>query len=402
MKFKEKENMNSISAIYNWQRITPDDGHYFFGYYDRNPWNADQSLHLVLKIDQCERLPQPGEKAEIGAVTPNGNWTKFTETRAWCHQQGSMQFFHPLRPDSILYNDYDVNTRRLEARIFQIGKGETGRYSRSIYTLAPNGQLAASLDIGRIPRRGYSYADVPVGNDLHPTDLDHDGLFLIDLRTGKEKLLVSYRTMLEQHSYRYCTEGRYIWLNHAIFNCDSTRVLWLLRQAGNQHQVHNWQTFMYTCGIDGTEPVCVLPDVYWSHWMISHQIWGRTPHEILVDANWDGTGYHAVVFDESEHPFRAVKLADSHGCAAHMIFSPDGTKLLADSYSGTEGIQTLAMIDVKTGKMEILGRFNHRPEKVDDDDTRCDLHPRWSRDGHYITVDSIHDGKYRGCYLLKI
>ena len=394
--------MNSISSIYNWQRITPDDGHYFFGYYDRNPWNADQSLHLVLKIDQCERLPLPGETAEIGAVTPNGNWRKFTETRAWCHQQGCMELFHPQKPDCILFNDYDVNTHRLEARIFQIGKGETGRYSRSIYTLAPNGQLAASLDIGRIPRRGYSYADVPVGDDLHPTDLDHDGLFLIDLKTGEEKLLVSYRTMLEQHSYRYCTEGRYIWLNHAIFNCDSTRVLWLLRQAADQHRVHNWQTFMYTCGIDGKDPVCVLPDVYWSHWTITHQIWGRTPHEILVDANWDGTGYHAVVFDESEHPFRAFKLADSHGRGAHMIFSPDGTKLLADSYSGTEGIQTLAMIEVKTGKMEILGRFNHRPEKVDDDDTRCDLHPRWSPDGHYITVDSIHDGKYRGCYLLKI
>ena len=394
--------MNPISSIYNWQRITPDDGHYFFGYYDRNPWNADQSLHLVLKIDQCERLPLPGEKAEIGAVTTNGNWRKFTETRAWCHQQGCMELFHPQKPDCILYNDYDVNTHRLEARIFQIGKGEIGRYSRSIYTLAPNGQFGVSLDIGRIPRRGYSYADVPVGNDLHPADQDHDGLFLIDLKTGKEKLLVSYRTMLEQHSYRYCTEGRYIWLNHAIVNCDSTRVLWLLRQAADQHRVHNWKTFMYTCGIDGKDPVCVLPDVYWSHWMITHQIWGRTPHEILVDANWDGTGYHAVVFDESEHPFRAVKLADSHGRGAHMIFSPDGTKLLADSYSGTEGIQTLAMIDVKTGKMEILGRFNHRPEKVDDDDTRCDLHPRWSPDGHYITVDSIHDNKFRGVYLLKI
>ena len=82
--------MNPISSLYNWQRITPDDGHYFFGYYDRNPWNADQSLHLMLRIDQCERLPLPGEKAEIGVVSPNGGWRKITETRAWCHQQGCM------------------------------------------------------------------------------------------------------------------------------------------------------------------------------------------------------------------------------------------------------------------------------------------------------------------------
>ena len=35
---KRKENMR-IHPEYEWKKITPDDGHYFFGYYDRNPWN---------------------------------------------------------------------------------------------------------------------------------------------------------------------------------------------------------------------------------------------------------------------------------------------------------------------------------------------------------------------------
>ena len=394
--------MNPISSIYNWQRLTPEDAHYYFGYYDLNPWNADQTLHLMLRIDQCERLPLPGEKAEIGVVTPNGGWRKITETRAWCHQQGCMELFHPQRPDCIIYNDFDPETRRLEARIFQLGKGEVGRYRRPIYALAPNGKYAVSLDIGRIPRRGYSYADCPVGDSLYPADLDHDGIFLIDLKTGEEKLLASYRAMLEKHPYRYSAEGRYIWLNHAIVNCDSSRILWLFRQTPDQHHVRGWQTFMYTCGLDGKDLCCVLPEAYWTR-SISHQIWGRTPNEILVDANWDGTGHHAIVLDESEHPFRAVKLAESHGMMSHMIFSPDGTKLLADSYpEGDNRVQTLALIDCATGAMDILGRFNHRPEKPNIGDARCDLHPRWSPDSRFITVDSIHDGRHRGCYLLKI
>ena len=133
--------MNKISTIYNWKRLTPDDGHYFFGYYDRNPWNQDQTLHLMMKVDQCERLPLPGETAEIGVVTPEGNYRKLTETRAWCHQQGSMELFHPLQKDSILYNDYDPETQTLQARIFHLEKGETGRYELPIYALAPNGKL---------------------------------------------------------------------------------------------------------------------------------------------------------------------------------------------------------------------------------------------------------------------
>lgn len=393
--------MDPISSIYNWRRLTPEDGHYFFGYYDRNPWNADQSLHLMMKIDQCERLPLPGETAEIGTVTPKGEYRKLTETRAWCHQQGSMELFHPLRKDCIIYNDFDTGTGRLQARIFKMGEGEVGRYSDPVYALAPNGKFAVSLDIGRIPRRGYSYADVPVGDDLHPANCDEEGLFMIDLETGKKSMIASYSAMLEQHPCRYTTEGRYIWLNHAIVNCDSTRVLWLFRQTNDQYKVRGWQTFMYTSDLNGSDIRCTLPEPFWTR-QISHQIWGRTTNEILIDANWDGTGHHAIVFDENEYPFRAKKIADSHGIMSHMIFSPDGTKMLADSYPDLDGIQHLALIDVATGKSEIIGHFNHKPERPNIGETRCDIHPRWSPDGRYVTVDSIHDGKFRGCYLLEL
>ena len=53
-----------ISSKYNWRKLTPDDGHYFFGYYDRNPWNGDVTKHLVMKAPQIQRLPARGERAE--------------------------------------------------------------------------------------------------------------------------------------------------------------------------------------------------------------------------------------------------------------------------------------------------------------------------------------------------
>ena len=392
-----------IHPDYNWKRITPHDAHYFFGYYDRNPWNPEQNLHLTLKVDQCERLPLPGETAEIGVLDGKGGYEPLTTTRAWCPQQGSMELFLPLRKNCFIYNDFEVAEQRMVARIFEIGRGVVGRFDWPIYAISPNGKYGVSLNFSRIPRRGYSYADAALSPDLHPADLDADGLRLVDLESGKSELIVSYRTMLERHPYGYGLETLHIWLNHAIFNCDSTRLLWLFRQSAHPNPIRGWQTFMYTCDLTGADAECILPEVYWTRGLISHQIWGRTPREILVDANWRGAGNEVVVFDESRRPFVAERLSNGHGRMSHLVFSPDGTWILSDSYPNPEedNTQVLELICAADGRRELLGRFRHPTGPNSIVEVRCDLHPRWSPDGKIVTVDSIHDGQ-RAVYLLEL
>lgn len=389
-----------IDPTRNWRKLTPDDGHYFFGYYDRNPWNRDITRHLVMKIPQITRLPERGERAEIGLLDLNGNYEPLTTTRAWCHQQGCMELFLKHRPDCFIYNDYEERENRLVARIFQLGKGIVGRYELPVYAMSPDGKWAVSLNFSRIPRRGYSYADAVLSEDLHPADPDSDGIWLINLESGETKLIVSYRKMMELHPYAYSLPGQHIWLNHAIFNCDSTRLLWLFRQCAESCKRDHirWKTFLYTSSLEGGDAECVLSECQWQQF-ISHQIWGRTPREILVDANWTGEGHGAVVFDESRRPFISRELSKSHGHMAHMVFSPDGKSILADSYPDGDSMQKLILIDAETGGFELLGTFHHEPVPIVE--TRCDLHPRWSPDGRFITVDSTHDGK-RGLYLLEL
>ena len=395
--------MSDISSLYRWRRLTPPDAHCFFGYYDRNPWNADQSLHLALRVGQCDVIPVPGETAEVGVVSPEGGFTPLTETRAWCHQQGAMELFLPRRPGSVVYNDFDSGAGRLVARIFEPGRGVCGGYDRPLYAISPDGRHAVSLNFARIPRRGYSYADAPVPFDhWHPEDPEADGIFLIDLESGASRLLVSYRTMLERHPCAHTAEDQYIWLNHAIFNRDSTRLLWLLRQTTEpRHMSRFWRTYMYTCSVtDPSDVECILPDTCWRK-DISHQIWGHAPREILIDARWGDHGFELVSFDESRRPFISRRISPGHGGMGHAVYSPDGRYILFDSYPSPDGRQTLHLVEAATGKCELLGTFNHRRPEGAAADTRCDLHPRWSPDGRMVTVDSIHDGR-RGIYLLRL
>ena len=389
-----------IHNRYNWRPLADDDAHVFFGYYDRCPWNADNTKHLALRVDQCERVPRPGETADVGYVTrEDDGFVKVAETRAWCHQQGAMTLWLKHIPNAFIYNDYDPQTRRLVARIHSLNEeGPLGHYDRPVYAISPDGRWGVSLNFARIPRRGYTYADATLPEALHP-DLDEDGIFLMDLHSGESRLLVTYRQIVDQHPVPYELDDVYWWLNHAIFNADSTRLLFLFRHRRAGHPDAGWKTHMYTVGIDGADPACPLPDFYWANGLISHQIWGRHPHEILIDPNWRGQGHEYVVFDERERPIRAMRLSRGMGPMAHLVFSTDGRRLLADTYP-VEGVQSLALVDAATGECRVIGRFRHEQPADSPKDVRCDLHPRWSADGATVTVDSIHNGK-RSIYMLE-
>lgn len=393
--------MESCNTPSVWVNLTPESGNYLFGYYDRCPWNRDQSLHLALKVPFQDRLPRPGETAEVGfIIREERRFVKVAETRAWCHQQGAMTLWLKDSPDNFVFNDYDLSDRKIHTRIFNVDGRETGRYEQPVYVISGDCRWGASLNFARIPRRGYSYADVPVEATPPQPDPDEDGLFLIEMSSGRSKLIVRYRDLIERHPFPYMLAKERLWLNHPMFNADGSKLFILFRHCpADAPGAYPWQTHLFTVNLDGSDLRCVLPDVYWRNGAVSHPIWGRTPHEILLDGRWDGNGHRYVVFDESKSSFRAERVSDGMGPMGHLVFSPDRQWILADTYPDETGLQKVALVDVRTGNLLPLGIFRHRREAMWTD-FRCDLHPRWSADGHLITIDTIHEGD-RKIYLME-
>ena len=78
-----------------------------------------------------------------------------------------------------------------------------------------------------------------------------------------------------------------------------------------------------------------------------------------------------------------------------------GEWVLNDTYpSGEDREQTVYLFNTLTGKRVDLGAFRSPPEYKGE--WRCDTHPRVSRDGRTVCIDSPHGGDWRQLYALDI
>ena len=83
----------------------------------------------------------------------------------------------------------------------------------------------------------------------------------------------------------------------------------------------------------------------------------------------------------------------------HPSYSPDRSHIVTDSYPDRVRIQYLRVMKDEDSKPEIVAKV-FSPFKYDND-TRCDLHPRWNHAGDKVCFDSVFEG-HRGLYMLKI
>ena len=85
----------------------------------------------------------------------------------------------------------------------------------------------------------------------------------------------------------------------------------------------------------------------------------------------------------------------------HPSYSPtDSHTVVTDSYPNRYRISTIRVLkdnDMSNDKIiaEVFCPFRY------DNDTRCDCHPRWSRDGKSICFDGVFEG-HRGLYMVNL
>jgi len=379
---------NAPSPVSNIRRITYGTRHHFFGYYDKSCWDASGRWILGLESPFMDRPPRAGDRLVIGVIdTWNGDrWQPVAETSAWNWQQGCMlQWLGDRR--EIIFNDRRGGS--FVSRIIHLDTGCERTLTRPVYAVSRDGSRAISLNFSRLAhqRPGYGYAGVPDAWErvAEPGD---DGLHALDLETGESRFILS---IAEAARFDRKPEfaGRFHRFNHAQFGAWADRFAVLHRYKSPEDEVG--RTRLMTLGTDGGG-LCVLSD----HGLVSHYDW-RGTSSILAWAHRKGIGDRYFLFGDRGTGIRVIGENDFH-CDGHCSFSPDGQWMLTDTYPDETDHRSLMLYHMETGSLHLLGRFFAPPMRWE---IRCDLHPRWNRDGTQVCIDSIHEGT-RQMYVLDV
>ncbi|MEA3345060.1 MAG: hypothetical protein U9Q78_02240 [Chloroflexota bacterium] len=371
--------------------VTSGPGHHFFGYYDKCPWGASGRYMLALETPFMDRPPTGADRATVGLIDlAEGNrWQPLDETHAWNWQQGTMLQWLPSALDRlIIYNTRDGD--RFASTIRDVHTGETRTLPLPIYAVSHDRASALSVNFARLhwTRPGYGYAGLPDpwAADLHPAE---DGIYRMDLNTGQHRLIISL-DQIARFRPNPTMDGVAHWFNHLQFNPDDTRFIFLHRWQRPDGK--GWWTRLFTANPDGSDIHCAA-----DHGMVSHFDW-RNSQQILAWARQRDVGDRYFLFTDRAREVEVVGegVLTTDG---HCSYSPDGRWLLTDTYPDSEHMRTLILYRLCDGHRVDIGRFFAPQELVGE--IRCDLHPRWSREGTKVCVDSAHEGS-RQMYVLDV
>ena len=377
-------------------RISPDDPshEYFFGYYDKSPWDISDRYMLCLRAKNTWADVSPKEKADILLIdtgVPQDDARRvrvIAQTSAWNVQQACMlQWLGPDFSTHILYND--CRDGKYVSVILDLVSGTEKVIPAPVYTVSTDGKTALTLDFSRLynMRPGYGYYNVPevtAGVALP----DSPAVWKVDLESGSILPLFSYKDFAAfQPRPEMLEKGSVHKVNHLMLSPNGQRCMVLYRWFVGQRKY----TRLVTFNVDGTEMYLLSDDD-----MVSHCFWKDDTHILAFENKKDGgPGYYLM----EDRTSRYTHLWPHMSNDGHPSYSPDGNFIITDSYANRSRLCSLTLLREKVSDGRRIARV-FEPFKYDND-TRCDLHPRWNRKGTQICFDSVFEG-HRGLYTIDV
>lgn len=389
------------------EQITSGSKHHFFGYIGQCqtiPWNASNRYILGLEIDRIDRMPKPDEAATIILIDTqdNNKILRIDKTHAWNPQQGTMFYWNPLAADTqFFFNDRDVETGKVFTVIYDIKEKKRVREFRYDDTPIGNGGVSADgsawlgINYGRLARlrlvTGYPEALDWSKDEIAP---ENDGIFIVDIKSGGKRLLVSYlqlETELKKRNPSLDHTGLFI--NHTLWNRDANRVYFFVRGGWSKTMKNKGSRINTPCSINADGTGLILHDQF----IGGHPEWAEGNLIIGIEKNKDGDKQVLYNVDTREIVGQLGNPEMFPKPEGDVSLSPDGNWFV-NGY-GKSGKNYYAVLRRSDGAFT-------RSEGIDkgeySGDIRIDPAPRWNRTNDAILVPGIAENGTRQMFVISI
>jgi len=370
-------------TFYKIEKIAHLNQESFFGYYDKSPSN-NANTKLIFHGSQypTRKIPDINKPITVCIKDINSDQTEVVDnTSAYNWQQGSRLQW--LDDDRFIFNCCDSGKQKYISKIYSVSNGNSTVIPFPVYDCFNN--TAISIDFERLYQLNPDYGYKSFTKKNIKFNITNDGVFLIDLLSGNIKLLLSYSDILDSHS-KPTMENAIHKINHLMFSPEGDSFIFLHRWYSHKKKYDALMHYDFKSGICK----CLSDDD-----MVSHCCW--KDNNILVC--WlrkkdEGDKYYFVsTIDKSRKEIdqKINVYGDGHPSVCNNL-------ILFDSYPDKARLKKLLIYNMGNQQLTNVGQF-FEPLKYYGI-TRCDLHPKWSKTGKSIFVDSVHEGK-RQLYELE-
>lgn len=388
--------------------LTPNEGRCIHRFFDTSPISPSGRFVAVTRFPVENRLPRPGEMADIVLVDlETADEKTVAQTCGWDVQMGA-NLNWGATDNELFFNDTDTQNWLPVTVKLDPHSGQSERFGRGIYHVSSDGKwaLCASLEAMSRTQIGYGIVvpteNIPINWELR----DDDGLFLTSLETGECRLLVSLRELIENHipeREKPAIKGHCYYGFHSKWSPTGDRLLFTVRAVAHPWALHldaisgsPLHYYIFTMKPDGSDIACATDASFWN----------RRGHHINFAPDGQSLSMnHAIAYDALRFVRCDLdggnkrKILDDVVGSGHPTLHPDGRHLLTDCYQGEpmtfgDGTVPLRWIDLETGEEECLVRIN-TAQHSGLGALRIDPHPAWDASWRYVVFNAAHDGTRR-------
>ena len=397
---------------------TSNNDNLFFGYYDVPQLSKNNKYIICQKIKNIRELPKSPESYEIFLYDITNNKSeKIGTTRTLNFQQGSRaQWLGPDHKSKIIFNDCINNS--YVSKIYDLNTKETKIIPLPIFSVSVDGKYIISADYERLYwcRKGYSY-DVIRNQDKNKNIVRDEKVKLYELEKDKFHDLFSIEDLLKINESTIMKDATH-YIEHLMFSPCNQKFIFLHRFKINDGGIFS-RLFEYN--LENKHLKILLDSGRISHFnfidsnrlifygsignkitklrkfkkfQIAFKFMLRI-YKLIVKDNSNlskkitNDGYYYYEF--SSNNFTKIKNFNLNSEDGHPTTHKKlNMSFITDNYADLDNNNKARLIfySHENNKYETLDVINSIKE-LDNSPLRCDLHPRISYDGNYLSIDAF-------------